>query len=133
MDLSFWPQLFADYQNFEVFDGFWFEAASVGLLCLSGAGLSGAEWLNWGWDIWLLEECGTGFEWRGVALLREHDRLLAENQSDYRLDAEIKAIDESLRYVKGDLEKVKLRELTMTIVAPTSAGKSTIINAIAGQ
>ena len=69
----------------------------------------------------------------GVALLRDHDRLLVENQSDHRLDAEIKAIDENIRLVNESLKRVKLGELTMTIVAPTSAGKSTVINAIAGQ
>jgi len=35
----------------------------------------------------------------GVALLREHDRLLVENQNDHRLDAEIKAIEKHIRYV----------------------------------
>jgi GTPase SAR1 family protein len=69
----------------------------------------------------------------GVALLRDHDRLLVENQSEHRLDAEIKAINENLRLVNESLKRVKLCELTMTIVAPTSAGKSTVINAIAGQ
>ena len=69
----------------------------------------------------------------GVELLRDHDRLLVENQSDHRLDAEIKAINENLRLVNESLKRVKLGELTMTIVAPTSAGKSTVINAIAGQ
>ncbi|UXE61837.1 MAG: dynamin family protein [Woronichinia naegeliana WA131] len=69
----------------------------------------------------------------GVALLRDHDRLLVENQSDHRLDAEIQAINENLRLVNESLKRVKLGELTMTIVAPTSAGKSTVINAIAGQ
>ena len=69
----------------------------------------------------------------GVALLRDHDRLLVENQSDHRLDAEITAINENLRLVNESLKRVKLGELTMTIVAPTSAGKSTVINAIAGQ
>ena len=69
----------------------------------------------------------------GVALLRDHDRLLVENQSDHRLDAEIKTINENLRLVNENLKRVRLGELTMTIVAPTSAGKSTVINAIAGQ
>ncbi|MBS9389375.1 MAG: dynamin family protein [Dolichospermum sp. WA123] len=69
----------------------------------------------------------------GCAILREHDRLLAENQSGNRLGAEIKAIEEDIRHVNEKLERVKRKELTMTIVAPTSAGKSTIINAIAGQ
>jgi predicted GTPase len=49
------------------------------------------------------------------------------------LGAEIKAIEEDIRHVNEKLERVKRKELTMTIVAPTSAGKSTIINAIAGQ
>ncbi len=70
---------------------------------------------------------------QGSTLRQEHDRLLTENQSDYRLGNEIEAVEQDLRYVKSDLEKVKQRELTMTIVAPTSAGKSMIINAIAGQ
>ncbi len=70
---------------------------------------------------------------QGVKLLQDHDRLLCENQSDYRLGNEIEALAGDLRYVKNDLERVKQRELTMTIVAPTSAGKSTIINAIAEQ
>ena len=35
----------------------------------------------------------------GVALLREHDRLLVENQNGHRLDAEIKAIEKLIRYV----------------------------------
>lgn len=69
----------------------------------------------------------------GCAILREHDGLLAENQGGNRLGAEIKAIEEDIRHVKEKLERVKRKELTMTIVAPTSAGKSTIINAIAGQ
>ena len=69
----------------------------------------------------------------GVALLREHDRLLVENQGEHRLESEIQAINENLRHVNDNLERVKRGELTMTIVAPTSAGKSTIINAIAGQ
>ncbi|MBO1064835.1 MULTISPECIES: dynamin family protein [Nostocales] len=69
----------------------------------------------------------------GCAILREHDRLLAENQGGNRLGAEIKAIEEDIRHVNEKLERVKRKELTMTIVAPTSAGKSTIINAIAGQ
>jgi hypothetical protein len=69
----------------------------------------------------------------GVALLRDHDRLLVENQSDHQLDSEITAINENLRLVNESLKRVKLGELTMTIVAPTSAGKSTVINAIAGQ
>jgi DNA-binding FrmR family transcriptional regulator len=70
---------------------------------------------------------------QGSTLLKEHDRLLTENQSEYRLGNEIEAVEQDLRYVKSDLEKVKQRELTMTIVAPTSAGKSMIINTIAGQ
>lgn len=69
----------------------------------------------------------------GVALLREHNRLLVENQGEHRLESEITAINENLRHVNDNLERVKRGELTMTIVAPTSAGKSTIINAIAGQ
>jgi predicted GTPase len=69
----------------------------------------------------------------GVALLREHNRLLVENQGEHRLESEIQAINENLRHVNDNLERVKRSELTMTIVAPTSAGKSTIINAIAGQ
>ena len=69
----------------------------------------------------------------GCGILREHDRLLAENQGGNRLGAEIKAIEEDIRHVNEKLERVKRKELTMTIVAPTSAGKSTIINAIAGQ
>ncbi|ALB39167.1 hypothetical protein AA650_00655 [Anabaena sp. WA102] len=69
----------------------------------------------------------------GCAILREHDRLLTENQGGNRLGAEIKAIEEDIRHVNEKLERVKRKELTMTIVAPTSAGKSTIINAIAGQ
>ena len=69
----------------------------------------------------------------GGALLREHNRLLVENQGEYRLESEIQAINENLRHVNDNLERVKRSELTMTIVAPTSAGKSTIINAIAGQ
>jgi len=69
----------------------------------------------------------------GCAILTEHDRLLAENQDGNRLGAEIKAIEENIRHVNEKLERVKRQELTMTIVAPTSAGKSTIINAIAGQ
>ena len=69
----------------------------------------------------------------GCAILRKHDRLLAENQGGNRLGAEIKAIEEDIRHVNEKLERVKRKELTMTIVAPTSAGKSTIINAIAGQ
>jgi signal recognition particle receptor subunit beta len=68
----------------------------------------------------------------GVKLLRDHDDLL-KNQGEYRLDAEIKTINENLRLVNENLKRVKLGELTMTIVAPTSAGKSTVINAIAGQ
>ena len=35
----------------------------------------------------------------GVALLREHDRSLVENQNGHRLDAEIKAIEKHIRYV----------------------------------
>ena len=62
----------------------------------------------------------------GCAILREHDRLLAENQGGNRLGAEIKAIEEDIRHVNEKLERVKRKELTMTIVAPT-------INAIAGQ
>jgi predicted GTPase len=58
---------------------------------------------------------------KGCGILREHDRLLAD------------AIEEDIRHVNEQLKKVKRKELTMTIVAPTSAGKSTIINAIAGQ
>jgi predicted GTPase len=69
----------------------------------------------------------------GVALLREHNRLLVENQGEHRLESEIQAINENLGCVNDNLERVKRGELTMTIVAPTSAGKSTIINAIAGQ
>lgn len=69
----------------------------------------------------------------GCGILREHDRLLAENQSENRLVAEIEDIEEDIRHVNEKLERVKRKELTMTIVAPTSAGKSTIINAIAGQ
>jgi hypothetical protein len=69
----------------------------------------------------------------GVALLREHNRLLVENQGEHRLESEVQAINENLRHVNDNLERVKRSELTMTIVAPTSAGKSTIINAIAGQ
>jgi hypothetical protein len=69
----------------------------------------------------------------GVALLRDHDRLLVENQSDHRLDAEITAINKNISLVNENLKNVKLGELKMTIVAPTSAGKSTVINAIAGQ
>ncbi|WYM00730.1 MAG: dynamin family protein [Gloeotrichia echinulata CP02] len=69
----------------------------------------------------------------GCAILTEHDRLLAENQDGNRLGAEIKAIEENIRHVNENLKRVKRKELTMTIVAPTSAGKSTIINAIAGQ
>jgi DNA-directed RNA polymerase subunit F len=69
----------------------------------------------------------------GCGILREHDRLLAENQGGNRLGAEIKAIEEDIRHVNEKLERVKRKELTMTIVAPTSAGKSTILNAIAGQ
>lgn len=69
----------------------------------------------------------------GVALLRDHDRLLVENQSGHRLDVDIRTINENLRLVNESLKRVKLGELTMTIVAPTSAGKSTVINAIAGQ
>ena len=69
----------------------------------------------------------------GVALLKEHNRLLVENQGEHRLESEIQAINENLRHVNDNLERVKRSELTMTIVAPTSAGKSTIINAIAGQ
>ncbi|XHR81256.1 MAG: dynamin family protein [Gloeotrichia echinulata GP01] len=69
----------------------------------------------------------------GCAILTEHDGLLAENQDGNRLGAEIKAIEEDIRHVNEKLERVKRQELTMTIVAPTSAGKSTIINAIAGQ
>ena len=69
----------------------------------------------------------------GVKLLRDHDKLLDENQSDHRLDAEIQAIDENIGLVNESLERAKRSELTMTIVAPTSAGKSTVINAIAGQ
>ncbi|MBO1050223.1 MAG: hypothetical protein HEQ10_22175 [Dolichospermum sp. DEX182a] len=65
----------------------------------------------------------------GCAILREHDK----NQGGNRLGAEIKAIEEDMRHVNEKLERVKRKELTMTIVAPTSAGKSTIINAIAGQ
>ena len=57
----------------------------------------------------------------GCGILREHDRLLAD------------AIEEDIRHVNEQLKQVKRKELTMTIVAPTSAGKSTIINAIAGQ
>jgi GTPase Era involved in 16S rRNA processing len=59
--------------------------------------------------------------------------LLGENQGGNRLGAEIKAIEEDIRHVNEKLERVKRKELTMTIVAPTSAGKSTILNAIAGQ
>jgi predicted GTPase len=70
---------------------------------------------------------------KGCGILREHDRLLAENQGGNRLGAEIKAIEEDIRHVNEKLERVKRKELTMTIVAPTSAGKSTILNAIAGQ
>ncbi|QYX33146.1 dynamin family protein [Sphaerospermopsis torques-reginae] len=69
----------------------------------------------------------------GCAILREHDQLLAENQGEHRLNAEIKDIEEDIGRVNEKLERVKRKELTMTIVAPTSAGKSTIINAIAGQ
>ena len=58
---------------------------------------------------------------KGCGILREHDRLLAD------------AIEEDIRHVNEQLKQVKRKELTMTIVAPTSAGKSTIINAIAGQ
>ena len=36
---------------------------------------------------------------KGVALLRDHDKLLDENQSDHRLDAEIKAIEKHIRHV----------------------------------
>ena len=35
----------------------------------------------------------------GCGILREHDRLLAENQSGNRLEAEIKAIEEDIRHV----------------------------------
>jgi GTPase Era involved in 16S rRNA processing len=70
---------------------------------------------------------------KGCGILREHDRLLGENQGGNRLGAEIKAIEEDIRHVNEKLERVKRKELTMTIVAPTSAGKSTILNAIAGQ
>jgi predicted GTPase len=66
---------------------------------------------------------------QGYAILRDHDK----NQGGKRLVAEIKAIKEDIRDVNEKLERVKRKELTMTIVAPTSAGKSTIINAIAGQ
>ncbi|MEA5551512.1 hypothetical protein VB713_11060 [Anabaena cylindrica UHCC 0172] len=69
----------------------------------------------------------------GCAILRDHDRLLAENQGRNRLESEIKAIEEDIRHVNEKLERVKRQELTMTIVAPTSVGKSTIINAITGQ
>lgn len=69
----------------------------------------------------------------GCGILREHDRLLAENQGEHRLGAEIKDIEKGIGCVNEKLERVKRKELTMTIVAPTSAGKSTIINAIAGQ
>ena len=69
----------------------------------------------------------------GGALLKEHNRLLVENQGEHRLESEIQAINENLGCVNDNLERVKRGELTMTIVAPTSAGKSTIINAIAGQ
>ena len=69
----------------------------------------------------------------GCGILRKHDRLLFENQSGNRLGSEIKAIEEDIRHVNEKLKRVKRKELTMTIVAPTSAGKSTIINAIAGQ
>jgi len=68
----------------------------------------------------------------GCGILREHDRLLAENQGGNRLEAEIKAIEEDIMHVNEKLEKVKRKELTMKIVA-TSAGKSTIINAIANR
>jgi len=67
----------------------------------------------------------------GVKLLRDHDDLL-KNQGEYRLESEIQAIKENLRLVNKRLKRAKRSELTMTIVAPTSAGKSTIINAIAG-
>ena len=69
----------------------------------------------------------------GVDLLTDHNRLLVENQSDHRLESEIQAINENLRFVNESLKRVKLGELTMTVVAPTSAGKSTVINASAGQ
>jgi hypothetical protein len=70
---------------------------------------------------------------QGCGILTEHNQLLAENQGGNRLGAEIKAIEEDIRHVNEKLENVKRKKLTMTIVAPTSAGKSTIINAIAGQ
>lgn len=70
---------------------------------------------------------------QGYELLCEHNRLLAADQSEYRLDTDINKLKEELRYVKNILEKIQKLELTLTIVAPTSAGKSTIINAIAGQ
>jgi hypothetical protein len=71
----------------------------------------------------------------GVALLREHNRLLVENQGEHRLESEIQAINENLRHVNQDLEKIrtKSRQLMMTIISPMKAGKSTIINAIVGQ
>lgn len=69
----------------------------------------------------------------GVKLLRKHDQLLDENQSDHRLESEIEAINKNISLVNESLKSVKLGELKMTIVAPTSAGKSTVINAIAGQ
>jgi hypothetical protein len=71
----------------------------------------------------------------GVALLREHNRLLVENQGEHRLESEIQAINENLRYVNQDLEKIKTkaRQWRVTIVSSMKSGKSTIINAIAGQ
>jgi predicted GTPase len=65
----------------------------------------------------------------GCGILRDHDK----NQGGNRLEAEIKAIEKHIGDVNENLKRVKRKELTMTIVAPTSAGKSTIINAIAGQ
>jgi predicted GTPase len=69
----------------------------------------------------------------GCGILKDHDRLRAENHGGNRLGAEINAIEKHISNVNENLKRVKRKELTMTIVAPTSAGKSTIINVIAGQ
>ena len=45
----------------------------------------------------------------------------------------LSAVEEDIRHVNEKLERVKRKELTMMIVAPISAGKSTIINAIANR
>ena len=71
---------------------------------------------------------------QGAGLVDRHAKLIDEYQSEHKLDSGVQqSIKGYLKSIDIELEKVKTLELRMAIVAPMKAGKSMILNAVAGQ